>query len=226
MRNALKFMLALLVTIILMLAFRALVFTTYTVKGSMLGGHFEDGDRVLVNRWSYGLRTGGGRFFNYTRWLASQPKQGDLIAFNCPTDKNEYVSSRPVYVCFCTGVPGDTINVNNIPLVVPGKNHIIKVTENNIYLLAYIYNNYEGKKAHVKDGNLLVDGSPTRCASFDNDYYWVSSGHKDNYNDSRFFGFVPENHIIGKVSMLLFSIDSSMPFYNCFRSDRWLLFIN
>ena len=71
MRSALKFVMALIVTILLMLAFRALVFTVYTVSGSGLEPCFVSGDRVLVNRWSYGLRTGGGPYFRYTRWMPS-----------------------------------------------------------------------------------------------------------------------------------------------------------
>ena len=58
MRNLLKFLLALTVALMLMMAFRALVFTIYYVDGDGLEPEFVAGDHVMVNRWSYGLRTG------------------------------------------------------------------------------------------------------------------------------------------------------------------------
>ena len=79
MKCALKFVMALTVTILLMLAFRALAFTVYTVRGTALEPAFSDGDRVLVNRWSYGLRTGGGKMFRYVRWVARPVERGALL---------------------------------------------------------------------------------------------------------------------------------------------------
>ena len=54
MKHALRFVMALTVTILLMLAFRALVFTVYTVRGTALEPCLVDGDRVLVNRLAHG----------------------------------------------------------------------------------------------------------------------------------------------------------------------------
>ena len=84
MKFALKFVMALIVTTLLMLAFRALVFTVYTVRGTALEPCLVDGDRVLVNRWSYGLRAGGYGPFGYARWIGSQVERGDLVVFNNP----------------------------------------------------------------------------------------------------------------------------------------------
>ena len=59
MRSTLKFLLALVVAFAAMLTFRALVFTIYTVPDASVEPTFKAGDRVMVNRWSYGLRTNG-----------------------------------------------------------------------------------------------------------------------------------------------------------------------
>ena len=94
MRSMLKFLMALAVALIAMLAFRALVFTIYTVPGSTLEPTFKAGDRVLVNRWSYGLRTGaGGSLFTYGRlcrrpvarghWLAIENEDGSVLIGQC-----------------------------------------------------------------------------------------------------------------------------------------------
>lgn len=218
-------MVALIVTTLLMLAFRALVFTTYTVEGPALSPSLISGDRVLVNRWSYGLRTGGGGLFGYARWLGSQPLRGDLVVFNCPLDTLRPVACRPVYACFCKALPGDTVTVGREAVLVPGRMHTVGVTAANMGLLAYLYNHYEDRRALIRDGILYVDGEPTRCAAFKKNYYWMASGHVSNYNDSRLFGFVPEDHLIGKITMLLYSIDPDSPFYRSLRTDRTLLYV-
>jgi len=226
MKNVLKLLLALTIAVCLMLCVRALFFTIYTVNGSALEPVLTVGDRVLVNRWSYGLRTGGGRFFDYTRWMASQPSRGDLVAFNFPLDTARSIARRPVYICFCKAVPGDSVSIGGKRLIVPGRRHIVRISADNINLLSFLYNRYEGREATVKGGNLYVDGRMTRCAAFSKDYYWMSAVNKSDFNDSRFFGLVPETHLIGKVSMLLYSIDSTRPLPNRLRTERTLLFIN
>lgn len=226
MNNALKFVMALIVTILLMLAFRALVFTVYTVRGTALEPCLVDGDRVLVNRWSYGLRTGGGGMFNYARWAAAPVERGDLVVFNSPADTAEHVAVRRVQAYFCTGVPGDTVRAFGVRIKVPGKHEPCRVTGANARLLCMLYNRFEGENAEVIGDKLIVNGKETRCAMFKNDYYWFSSGRSGDTSDSRSFGLVPETHVIGKVQMLLYSTDNRQPVYDCLRDDRWLLLIN
>ncbi len=223
MKNAFKFVMALLVTILLMLAFRALVFTVYAVNGSGLEPDFIDGDRVLVNRWSYGLRTGGNKLFNYTRWLASPVERGDLVVFNNPSDKSSRIADRSLCACYCEGVPSDTVLVGNKMMVVPGKKTIFKVTKDNVGLICFLYNNYENRKAAVTNGVLTVDGVEKQFATFSNDYYWFVIPYSKDSEKSGLGVLVPENHIIGRVSLLLYSVDITRPFYEMFRSDRWLL---
>lgn len=222
MKNALKSAMALAATIVLMLAFRALAFTVYTVRGTALEPCFIDGDRVLVNRWSYGLRTGGGTFFRYARWAPSQVERGDLVIFNNPADTLHEIADRDVLAYYCTGVPGDTVTAAGARITVPGRRHIIEVTADNAALISFIYNRYEGRSARTSGGRLYVDGEETRCAAFSNDYYWFSSGRRADTSDSRYFGLVPETFIIGKAQMLLYSVDPDRPAVNCLRPGRRL----
>ena len=70
------------VALVVMLAFRSLVMTVCTVDGKGLEPVFQAGDRVVVNRWSYGLRTGEkGGLFDYGRICRQDIKKGDFIAF-------------------------------------------------------------------------------------------------------------------------------------------------
>ncbi len=116
MRSLLKFILSLAVAFLLMLAFRALVFTIYSVDGEGLEPDFINGDRVMVNRWSYGLRTGGNRLFSYGR-LCRQPMQrGDIVAYDDPTDS----LNRRVLFGRLSALPGDTVRYEGHLELVPG----------------------------------------------------------------------------------------------------------
>ena len=65
-----------------MLAFRALVMTVCTIEGDGLSPQFLEGDRVVINRWSYGLRTGKkDGLFDYGRICQQKVEKGDFIAF-------------------------------------------------------------------------------------------------------------------------------------------------
>jgi signal peptidase I len=118
MRSTLKFLLALAVALVSMLAFRALVFTVFTVEGGGLEPTYLTGDRLLVNRWAYGLRVGDGRFFPYDRLGRSNVERGDIIVFEDPRDS---LCSR-ILVCRCRAVPGDEVVLRGEKQVVPGLN--------------------------------------------------------------------------------------------------------
>ena len=116
MKASVKFILALTVAALLMLAFRALAFTLYVVNGDGLAPEPQGGDRVLVNRWSYGLRTGSrDGLFRYGRICRSDVERGDIVAFDSPVD-----SVGGVFVCRCGALPGGTIRVNGDLILVPG----------------------------------------------------------------------------------------------------------
>lgn len=113
MRSTLKFLLVLAGALLAMLLFRALAFTTYTVSGPGLEPVFQAGDRVLVNRWSYGLRTGAdGSLFSYGRICRQPVTKGDYVAFEDSVGR--------VLLCQCTAVPGDTVSYKGRRQVVPG----------------------------------------------------------------------------------------------------------
>ena len=96
-----------------MLAFRGLVMTVCTIGGDGMSPTFVAGDRVLVNRWSYGLRTGDrGGLFDYGRLCRQPIEKGDFIAFED--------SLGQMLICRCAGLPGDTLSGWREPVVVPG----------------------------------------------------------------------------------------------------------
>lgn len=97
--------------------FRALFFAIYTVNGNSFEPVLVQGDRVLVNHWSYGLRTGGmNGLFGYGRFFADSVAVGDIVAFDSPAE-----DGNGVFVCRCAALPGDTVNLPSGSLIVPGR---------------------------------------------------------------------------------------------------------
>ena len=136
MKGLLKFIAVLCITMLMMLTFRALFFTVYTVPNNSMSPLLKHGDRILVNKCSYGLRTGEDTRYGYSRWIKQDLRKGDITAFNYPIDTSACISGNPVYIARCSAVPGDTVRVsNNFFLVVPGKNVTVGVTSENAVLL-------------------------------------------------------------------------------------------
>ena len=80
MRQTLKFLLALLIAFVAMIAFRAVALTVFTIHTHAMQPVFKEGDCVLVNRWSYGLRVGGENIFPYGRICRQEIEKGDIVA--------------------------------------------------------------------------------------------------------------------------------------------------
>ena len=105
MKAWLKTISALAAAAVAVVLFRALFFAMYTVSGTRLEPVLMAGDRVLVNRWSYGLRTGGmNGLFGYGRICADSVRVGDIVAFDSPAG-----GPGGVLVCRCAALPGDTV---------------------------------------------------------------------------------------------------------------------
>ena len=106
----------LLVLVILVFIARTMTVSILTVKGDAFSPLYQKGDMLVVNHWSYGLRTGGkGSLFCYGRLLRSPVRHGDIIAFDSPSD-----SIRGIMVGRCKAVPGDTIPLSGGTVLVPG----------------------------------------------------------------------------------------------------------
>lgn len=110
---------ALLTALLLMFVFRAWVFTIYTISDATHSSRLMAGDRVVVNRWSYGLRTGGSCFFSYSRLFPSPIGRGDLIAFNIPDASHSNLATLPVAVGIVKAIPGDTITIGKRQYAIP-----------------------------------------------------------------------------------------------------------
>lgn len=104
--------------------------------------------------------------------------------------------------------PGFCWSVDNYgPILIPAKGKALKLTLENLPLYRRVITAYEGNTLEVRDGKIFINGTVTDSYTPQMDYYWMMGDNRHHSQDSRFWGFVPENHIVGKAKRVLWSSD-------------------
>jgi signal peptidase I len=103
------------------------------------------------------------------------------------------------------------------PLWVPKKGVSIPLTPDNYIRYERCISTYEGNVVETKNGKVFINGSEATQYTFKYDYYWLMGDNRHNSLDSRYWGFVPEDHVVGKASMIWFSWE---------KGPRWKRFFN
>ncbi len=110
--------------------------------------------------------------------------------------------------------PNDTThfkwNADNFgPIVIPQEGETVKINTENIALYDRIIRAYELNDMKIKDGKIFINGEETDEYTFKMDYYWMMGDNRHNSQDSRFWGYVPVDHIVGKPVFVWLSIDKN-----------------
>ena len=302
----LKWIFAFAGAIAVVLLLRGFAFTSCLIPSTGMENSLFQGERILVNKWSYGLRLPLMSLFSYHRWCERSVRKQDVVVFNNPAAiVQPTIDRREIYISRCIGTPGDTLLVDSLfsvsspeaqfnpdkkrlysypatkeqlitslmqtlsitndglmgsndsthvrsfsryeyylleqaisdqnwiqplteksekelkPLIVPGKGKALRVYPWNITLLRNTLVMHEGKQAEIKNDTLYIDGKPTQHCFFTKDYYWMASNNSVNLSDSRLFGFVPQDHIIGKASLIWFSKEKGTGIFDGYRWNRF-----
>lgn len=294
---------AVLIAAALVVLIKVFAFTSCTIPSTGMENSLLRGERVIVNKWSYGLRLPLMGMTGYHRLAARGVERGDIVLFNNPAGKGT-IDRRELFINRCIGLPGDTLMLNGQliqtrdqvlspdsklvyaypgeqedlvveamrrvgigdnklvgfdqgdflrsfshyeiylmrqelrgqvtfrslqtdtadgvhPFVVPARGRAVKVYPWNAKLLCNTIVQHEGRQARLQGDTLWVDGRRVTSYTFTKDYHWVASNNSVSLCDSRLFGFVPDDHIIGRASLIWFSKDTEEPFWHGFRWKRF-----
>lgn len=106
------------------------------------------------------------------------------------------------------------------PLLIPKKGTTVKLNDSTTALYSRAIEVYEHNKLEIKGKDVYINDKKADSYTFKMNYYWMMGDNRHNSEDSRFWGFVPEDHIVGKAVITWMSIDSTQSFFNKIRWNR------
>ena len=112
------------------------------------------------------------------------------------------------------------------PIWIPKKGEKLKLTLDNLPIYERPIRAYEGNQLEVRNGKIFINGKETTEYTFKMDYYWMQGDNRHNSADSRYWGFVPEDHIVGKPIFIWWSSDPDRRGINGIRWSRLFSFVD
>ena len=220
---------ALAVAIIAALILRAFVIQAFRIPTGSMKDTLLVGDFLLVNKYIYGAKTPERipvlniKLPSFRFPALKKPERGDIIVFKYPKDE------RLDYIKRCVGLPGDTLEVRGGIVYINGqpREHLEYIgkkwdMEERVYINYHRVTIPEGKEYTIR----FYDGMnpPSRYYSrivIPEGYLFMMGDNRDNSADSRAWGLMPMDNIVGKALVIYLSWDKNGPFWNIFAHLRW-----
>ncbi len=217
------------VAILAALLLRAFVIQAFRIPTGSMKDTLLIGDFLLVNKFIYGAKTperiiGTDIKIPSTRLpVFKKPERGEIVIFKYP--KNEKLD----YIKRCVGIAGDTIQVRDNVLYVngkpEGKEEFLKKTfdhEEGRYVKYYRITRPDGQQYTIRK----YAESHSRVSNFGPvvvppDHLFMMGDNRDNSADSRYWGFMPMENVVGQALVIYFSWDKYEPFWNLAGAIRW-----
>jgi signal peptidase I len=104
------------------------------------------------------------------------------------------------------------------PIYIPKAGETVALTAESLPFYERIIRVYEGNQLEVRDGQFIINGAPATAYTFRQNYYWMMGDNRNNSEDSRVWGYVPADHIVGKPLFIWFSSNNGIKWDRIFRS--------
>lgn len=100
------------------------------------------------------------------------------------------------------------------PIYIPRKGSTISLNHNTYQIYAHAIKHYERANLEQKNGKYFIDGKPVVSYTFQMDYYWMMGDNRHKSSDSRYWGFVPEDHVVGRPMFVWLSLNKDKSLFN------------
>ncbi len=115
---------------------------------------------------------------------------------------------------------GTWTNDNYGPIWIPKAGVTIPISRENIAMYRRVIQVYENNAFEMRDGSIYINGTRATSYTFKQDYYWAMGDNRHNSEDSRIWGFVPEDHIVGKPLFIWMSARNGIRWNRLFTSAQ------
>jgi signal peptidase I len=170
----------------------------------------------------------------YTRWFASPVKRGDVVVFNFPAGDTvinlpEFQSQNTYYDEARRRGNGNLDSGRQLvlgdpdtygPFWIPAKGKSLTLTAENYPMYERAIRVYEGNSLEMKDGKFILNGQPATQYTFKLNYYWMMGDNRHGSQDSRYWGFVPEDHVVGEAWLIWMSWNKGVRWGRLFKKIR------
>lgn len=137
-------------------------------------------------------------------------------------NQKSVIETKEMHDIFPHGAEQKNWTKDNLgPIYVPQEGKTVELTATTLPFYKRIISEYEGNTLEQKGSKIIINGQVTTKYTFKQDYYWMMGDNRHNSEDSRYWGFVPANHIVGKPVLIWMSLDQNIPWSKALDKIRW-----